>query len=153
MHVDRLKRLVKLLRADAKNPNGVKFDLTSWAVPSGEEAFKTPKRTVPVSCGTTACAFGLAAISGEFKEEGLRYSYYTRHAGYMLEPSICQGGEVYTGFGAACALFDIDDDEAEYLFDPKCYESVPQGAKGELLVARRIEDFIRNNGDIPDRTL
>lgn len=138
MHVERLKRLSALLRRDAADPNGVKFDLEHWASPYGAAGHWTdPEGQPKVDCGTTACALGLAAISGEFKEDGLTWTIE-----YALEPAY----EGVRGFAAGAALFDIEVYQAHYLFDPAQYYDVPRGAQGELLVAARIDDFIATDG-------
>ncbi len=81
MRTDLLLRFADLLEADANNPEGVKFDLGAWAQDSRLDLNKmspdeveqllypTTIETVPVNCGTAACALGLAAISGAFKDE------------------------------------------------------------------------------------
>src|SRR4051812_18831228 len=78
----RLLKLADLLEADAKNKKGVKFDLEVIAqrsVPNTdvygfEDSDFLPDDTVPIDCGTTACAFGLAALSGVFRRQGLSYT-------------------------------------------------------------------------------
>lgn len=183
MHADRLQRMADLLRRDAANPNGVKFDLSTWASPVPENELRGPspndhwsipegvkmvKRNytdlapleVPVSCGTFACAFGLAAISGEFKAEGLSYTAITgcnysnpdvvgEGATGLLVPAIYDhSGTMQTGFEAAEVLFDISAADAKYFFDPDSYDGTPREAEGEIEVADRIEAFIR--GEIND---
>lgn len=160
MYADRLLRLAALLRRDAANPEGAQFDLGYWAAPSEgnelkrgsnwalpEDVTKVPRYQtsleaikVPVSCGTTACAMGLAAISGEFAAEGLSYTFLLDAAMTgLLVPTI----NGVTGFAAACQLFDISSADADYLFDPGHYSETPREADGELLVAQRIENFTR----------
>ena len=56
MNKKRLLKLADLLEADAKNKKGIKFDY--WATAN----LADPKE--PISCGTSACAMGLAALSG-----------------------------------------------------------------------------------------
>ena len=139
MNKDRLLRLVNLLREDAANPNGAKFDLGTW----GESSDAEPR----LSCGTTACAMGLAAISGIFKDEGLTFS---------VHPEVGINGEDVndikveydhrSGFTAAALFFDISGTDARYLFAPDSYRgSIPVGKEGEELVAARIEAFIAEN--------
>lgn len=159
MRADLLKRGVALLRADAANPQGVKFNLGTWAEPDDKDKItdsgivtKYPSgwgpdhdawaqgATVPVSCGTQACAMGLFAISGEFEDEGLGY---TITAGGHLFPAM----HGHDGFAAAVRLFDISESDAMYLFDPDYYGSVPEGEAGEKLVTQRIEDFIAGTID------
>lgn len=163
-HPDRLVRLAALLERDADNETGVKFDLSTWGAPSddGQQLYRDGKpKEVKVDCGTTACAFGLAAISGEFKAEGLTYEFVpvTSVGGYALVPTIMDGGRPRSGFSAAQALFGIEYAAAEYLFDTVAYDEVPQGAEGERLVASRIRDFVatseyddgnESDDDLPD---
>jgi hypothetical protein len=130
MHKGRLLTLVDLLEADANNPNGIQFDLDQWGANSGGEP-------VEVSCGTKACAMGLAVISGVFKEQGLFNGSTYQH---QIFPVMTSGR---SGFGAAAELFDISYREAELLFCPEFYDDEPlTGADGELAVARRIREFV-----------
>jgi hypothetical protein len=173
MNVERLERMRDLLRRDAANPHGVKFDLGTWASPAyddnevdGPSTFDLPADVehneynagystaepikVEVSCGTTACAFGLAAISGEFAKEGLTYefmlsAYRPRNSGPVRGHLMPAYGGCH-GMHAAQGLFDISLEDASYFFDPECYDGTPKEAEGELLVAQRIDDFIK--GDI-----
>lgn len=163
MHTDRLLKLADLLERDAKNPAGLKFDLGTWAAPSkdfekyrvvafsadflgleddSEPAYRTdvpvsPDKLPKVACGTTACALGLAMLSGEFAEWGLGGSATIDSGSVQLHPS-CNGED---GFDAGAELFGISSHDSEYLFDPASYENTPQEAEGELFVAQRIRDF------------
>lgn len=158
MHIERLTRMRDLLCHDAAKPDGIKFDLSTWAQPSDGELkghwklpedvaisddyryYTAPKpREIAVDCGTTACAMGLAAISGEFEKDGLTYAFTLSDDGTgVLLPQLGK----YYGFEAAAELFDIGLQDAYYLFDPAHYDSTPQGADGERFVAQRIDDFI-----------
>lgn len=157
---ERLPRMSALLRRDAENPTGVKFDLGTWAEPadnsvcvvkawSTEAGFK-----VPLDCGTKACAFGLAAISGEFAAEGLTYNIgngSTMPTG-TLTPFLDRTGDGDlqrnpTHFRAAEELFGISHDDARYFFDPDCYSGVPREAEGEIMVADRIDAFLNGSVD------
>lgn len=64
MQIERLKLLAQKLREDAANPNGIKFEIGVW--------YGDVDGAKPVSCGTTACAMGLAALSPEFQAMGLK---------------------------------------------------------------------------------
>lgn len=141
MNKRRLLKLADLLEADAKNKKGVKFDLSSWAVPAGGIVFEGDERTVPVDCNTSACAMGLACISGAFKREGLTYEfdYSMTWNGFILEPR----HEGRSGFEAAASLFDIVRSDAFFLFDPDQYPpNKVKGAAAERFVAKRIRDFV-----------
>jgi hypothetical protein len=75
----RLLKLADLLEADAKNKKGVAFDLTAWAKKKCDgDDYYSPysfqrEEKVEVSCNTAACAWGLGAISGVFKKQGVAY--------------------------------------------------------------------------------
>jgi hypothetical protein len=132
MRKDLLLRLADLLEADASNDLGIKFDLSEWGLVRNKEE--------PVSCGTTACAMGLAALSGAFKDEGLSYRFYD-------DEGACRFVEVFvgdeSGFRAASKLFDIPTYVSEFLFAPNLIsQSKISGAIGERFVAKRIRDFI-----------
>src|SRR4029077_7380763 len=140
MNADRLMRLVALLRRDAANPKGVQFDMSTW----GETKAWGEKRA-PASCGTAACAFGLAAISGEFAAEGLTYV----KMGFW-------GGRIFVkyammeGFDAAAAFFGISGSDANYLFGDGTY-NLTAGAAAEVEVANEIERYVANGGKIDGR--
>lgn len=145
MNKDRLTRMVDLLKRDAANPKGVKFDLGIWAAPARHGVTRWggipdgEPLVVATSCGTKACAFGLAAISGEFAEDGLNYKFGPEVNGTRMLVPTFEGEEC---FGAAATFFDIKYNDASYLFDPESYEETPREAEGELFVAQRISDFI-----------
>lgn len=135
MQKRRLLKLAALLEADAKNKKGIQFDLGTWG--QGNMA-------PGLNCGTTACAMGLAALSGVFRYAGLRKEIIKFDGESDWEIMVrCKGG---TGLEAACNLFDIGYGDAGWLFYPDSYEGeTPQGAKGELRVAKRIRDFVAEN--------
>jgi len=129
----RLLKLADLLEADAKNKKGIKFDMTHWAY-IGNSA-------KPISCDTSACAMGLAALSGEYKRAGLgwkldKYGYF----------KITMNGRGWA-LTAAMRLFGISRKQAEYLF---C-ESSEEGAEGERHVAKFIRRFVKQNGQMAAR--
>lgn len=154
MRTDRLLRLADLLEADANNPTGVKFDLGHWAT-SAEHAealdaqeatfdviqkkrFKEGIKEIPVNCNTAACAMGLAAISGAFKDEGLSWTLFQcRNGTGELLPTL----GTLAGFAAAARLFDIDSNTTFNLFDPSYYDVI-RGKKAELAVADRIRSLV-----------
>lgn len=149
----RLMRLVKLLRKDASNKKGVKFDLETWGWCSDRQQplwDSTTANLLPVSCGTTACAMGLAALSGEFEKEGLFATYIEEWNGVSLVPELVSkdpGLDNSQGFSAAARLFGIRYDVADWLFSPSYYQSRQRkGAKGERAVADRIAKFVRDGG-------
>lgn len=171
----RLALLAKVLREDAAKPDGVTFDLGNWAMPVsdlsdiGEDSrvdtknWQIPEEKIsnvggweyapadvlepiPVSCGTSACALGLAALTKEFQDMGLSYKYqivtpqgHTENTrGAWMIPEYLG----FHGLDAGAAFFGISTEDASYFFDPDQYDRTPTHAKGEILVAERIEAFL-----------
>lgn len=132
MNKERLLKLSELLEKDANNPRGVKFDLSNWGLVGDE--------TKLLTCRTTACAMGLAAISGVFAKDGLSYRITT--SGFIVVHINDSRNVGVDGFEAAEILFGIDYDTAAWLFDTPGYSSVATGARGERKVAKRIRDFV-----------
>lgn len=88
-------------------------------------------------CGTSGCALGHACEIPEFAAIGLKIEFCRKARIYM---PVLNGSH---GYAAAEALFGIDGDEAEYLFNPwrysffkRCAEITPQA------VAARIREFV-----------
>lgn len=137
----RLNKLIKLLEQDAKNKKGIKFDLAVVGRPSdyAEYSNGAAPRAVPLDCGTTACAMGLAALSGKFKEDGLSYKINEQNSYIELKWK----GRVNFYVDAAVKLFGISRAQASYLFDPYSYNfNQCEGAKGERTVIRRIKNIL-----------
>lgn len=135
MNKRRLLKLADLLEADAKRKRGVQFDLGTWGeFDSGEPA---------VSCNTTACAMGLAALSGAFARQGLGYRtrkpYGPDEEGGSIDITFKGAGD---DMKATVALFGIHYAEAAWLFTPDAYDDETTGAKAERMVAKRIRDFV-----------
>jgi hypothetical protein len=131
MNKRRLLKLAKLLRTDAKNKKGVQFDLTGWGI--------LPPGAVKLDCNTTACAIGLAVLSGAFKKEGLFYDA----SAYIPVPRY----NAQRGFAAVEEFFDLTEREALHLFHKDFYAiSRRQGAVSERAVASRIERFCATKG-------
>jgi hypothetical protein len=149
MNKRRLLKLADLLEADAANKKGVKFDLNDWAKPADGRRFFEGDERVPVSCNTSACAMGLAAISGAFKRSGLKYELQENvwTGGFSLVPTF--NGK--SGFDAAEALFEISSLTAEYLFDSDYYAK-SRGAHAELAVAARIRKLVAGGNIGADAT-
>ena len=136
MHKDRLLRLADLLEEDSANPEGIRFDMNYWSRSTHVDLRYDWKPAH--SCGTTACAMGLAAISGRFKKEGLSLDL----TGVPEMP----GG--YVGLGAAAELFTISLRDASLLFLPDAYE-YSVGAKAERAVALRIRALVAGDPEWP----
>lgn len=130
MHKERLLRLAALLEKDAANENGLQFDLGGW----GHTRNKAPS----VSCGTQGCAVGLAAISGEFTQDGLTF-YADRHYDCLLK--IKPEYSVWSGWDAVEHFFEISYAEAHNLFDNRFYPT-QTGSIAELAVAKRIREMV-----------
>lgn len=142
MNKKRLLKLADLLEADAENPTGVKFDLCSWGEREGLPRNRIPK-TVPVDCGTTACAVGLACISGAFKKDGLSYKLtsFNNGGGNNFSPRFGQ----YKEMEAVRQFFEIDSDQSYHLFVHWYYpRALTTGAAGEREVAKRIREMVAN---------
>jgi len=133
-----LKRLVKLLRKDADNPEGIQFDMGTWG--------RIEDKKNVLSCGTTACGMGLAALSGKFSFEAIlrkvwnddtqSYEPYRilamRRVGERKETDPITLAEETFGLGSTLAM--------EMFIPSPGFPS--DGRAGELSLANRIEKFI-----------
>lgn len=131
MNKRRLLKLADLLEADAKNENGIKFDYYDWGHISNLKQ--------PMSCGTEACALGLAAISGAFKSAGLGYEL--PYNSIYTQINITYKGRVSDPLQAGMNVFGLTDSEALFLFVPKSEDEV-QGAKAEKNAAKKIRELV-----------
>jgi hypothetical protein len=133
----RLLRLAKLLRKDAKCKTGVKFNMGDWGS-TEDEATK-----LGMNCGTQACALGLAAISGEFKREGLSFKTHIANTiDFVYKGRSCGPIE------AAVATFDIPECVADYIFGGDAnVKTKGEGAKAEIEMAEIIENVAK--GKLP----
>ncbi|HSV24349.1 MAG TPA: hypothetical protein VLJ17_15140 [Xanthobacteraceae bacterium] len=129
----RLLKLAGMLEADAKNKNGIKFDLSLWG--------GAHRPDEPMSCATIGCAMGLAVASGAFAKDGLQ----PPDSGGRLAPVFRSKGsqDRLYHFDAAAGLFQIERQEAKFLFGYNHY-SLPRsvGAHAERAVAKRIRQFV-----------
>lgn len=107
-----------------------KFDMEYWYENSA-------------GCGSTACAFGVAALHPYFRSKGLKTSDETSIENgvmcYSTDP--VYKGEHY--FAAAAKFFELTDTEAQYLFSSDAYGI----RKGPKTVAKRLRDFADNGMD------
>lgn len=153
MRDDLLLKGAELLEADAANPEGIKFDLGTWAADARIDlptAYRTAnarqfdyqdEQKIPLNCGTQACAFGLFAINGAFKDEGLSYTISSG----KLRPVLKVGRFTYLDWDAVTNLFDIGTGDAWRLFSAEYYPGDQrQGAAAELAVAGRIRSLVAN---------
>lgn len=128
MNKKRLLKLADLLEADAKNKKGIKFDMYGWGVVSDP--------LNPVSCGTAACAMGLAALSGAFKRAGLDY-YLPPNASLLR---FTWKGVATDGFTAGAALFGISEEDSMTIFSADTAHDT--GASAERRRAKIIRQFV-----------
>lgn len=132
MNKKRLLKLADLLEADAKNKKGIKFSIGTWGEADG--------KVLSLSCNTTACALGLAALSRNFRSAGLEpraIKYET-----WVELGMRWKGRAVRPLVAARRLFDISREDAAFLFMPGAYSGEMHGALGERTVAKRLRDFV-----------
>ena len=132
MNKRRLLKLADLLEADARSKKGIKFDMGTW----GDSRDGPPG----VNCGTSACAMGLAALSGVFRRQGLKAKVIHSGAFGVYDVEVMFGRS--KGHKAAVRLFNIADAEARFLFMPSSYDGWVKEAESERVVAKRIRDFV-----------
>lgn len=155
MYKKRLLKLAELLEADAGNRKGIKFDLDVVGHVAPGKVLPLTVEEVKLDCGTTACAMGLAALSGAFKRQGLGAELFPGHfSGNTTMIETTMHGKTVDFDDAAVELFDITMETATWLFNPSGYVAGGEikGAKGERIVATRIRDLIDGNvkeADIP----
>lgn len=134
----RLLILADLLEADAKNSEGVKFNLRTWGWNRLEE--EEPK----ISCNTEACAVGLAALSPKLPGLTYKLQALNNKKPAFLMPILKSDPDVYH-WDAIEHYFRISFDEARYLFSASEYDyNFWTGAHGERAVAKRIRSFVAN---------
>jgi hypothetical protein len=120
---DRLSHLESILRREAAKPT-VHFDLNVFVAENYNQ-----------SCGTTACALGLAALDPRFNSEGL-----------ALSPYGIPKFDDEAGFDAARKFFDLDWEANHHLFSADHYPSALQDSP--LAVADRVRRLLEaRNGD------
>lgn len=132
---NRLITLSELLEIDAATETGIRFDFNSWGHVDADN---------PMSCGTDACAFGLAAISGVFRKQGLRYKIPNGCMGATIEIGLKQsnGRIAWSPADAGTKLFYISDYDFSHLFAGEQGLSCATGAVAEIEVAHRIRDYV-----------
>jgi len=138
MKKDLLTILMVELMKNAANPEGAKFDLRHW--------YDSIDGKKPISCGTTACAFGLAALIPAFKKLGLKHDNFVPYILVAKLPKgldknlYKQGGKFrLEALRAASVFFGITPAQAGSLFLDCNYSTQDwRGARGERAVAARI---------------
>lgn len=148
MNAHRLELVAKKLD---ENPP---FDFTIWIG-------QTWKGAEDLSCGATACALGWAATIPELYEAGLRIAGvpmrryadadvgacgYITYVGSETLPSAAWSSSI----AAACAVFDLTVQEAEFLFQPGSREyGMMTCTATAAQVAAHIRAFIQRGGGMP----
>lgn len=128
MNKRRLLKLAELLEKDARNKKGIKFNMAHWGYVDDIDNL--------LSCGTSCCAMGLAALSGTFKRAGLTASV----DGCCVK--IKWKNRIVDGFLAAQRLFDITNGQSDILFAPGILD-LNVGAKGERAKVKQIRKFVK----------
>lgn len=146
MNIERMQKGIALLIANANNPTGMKFDLHDWgrSYYFDEDGSYVNGPPVGINCGTTGCAMGLFALSGEFEADGLMKPQINATAIRVSYSNPANHDDCGGGFNAAAKLFGITYDEVIYLFDPSSYGGNTVGAEAELEVARRMQVMVDN---------
>lgn len=138
LYKDRLLKLADGMLDNANNKQGVKFDFHTWGWTENQP-------TEPLlNCGTTACAFGYAAISGLFKDEG--FGYEVRDSGEII---FNWKGRDVANFQIGEALFGLSPRQFSYLFSSDWGREYSLGAEGEREAALRIKEFVQEEGVLP----
>lgn len=94
------------------------------------------------SCGTSACAFGLAAISGAFKKDGL---YYNQQRYPHSKPFTLNGRSVTDNLKAGAQFFGLTENQAIGLFGGSHAVGTTyclDGPASAIYVAEKIERLI-----------
>lgn len=141
MQKRRLLKLAAMLQADAKNKKGIQFNIDTLGRPSEPARLFEKGRIIPLDCGTTACAMGLAALSGKFERAGL--SYLVNNHWISQQILMKWKGRLLDYDKSAMKLFNITLEQAYYLFSPWTYPKTKKtGAAGEREVVRRIKRIV-----------
>lgn len=127
MNKRRLLKLAELLEKDARNKKGVRFNMGHWGRVNDKEN--------PLSCGTSCCAMGLAALGGTFKRAGLTASVKEWRVRIKWK------NRIVDGFLAAKRLFGITGEQAFILFAPG--RDLNVGAKAERAKVKQIRKFVK----------
>lgn len=133
-HKKRLLKLADLLMKDARNKKGIKFDMRTWGVVKDPET--------PMSCGTSACAMGLAALSGAFSKAGLRYRISSM---FGLQIFVGDNDILGDAIRSAEIVFGLTNHQAVRLFMPDGRGAGPNvtGAAAEIKKAKQIRHFVK----------
>lgn len=145
---DRLNKLADLLDADAANKKGIRFNL-------GLLAF-VDKKDDPLSCGTQACAIGLAALSGKFNRAGMRVIMDSHSPTNSITIGYTKtGGDKdirWEWEAAAKGVFGLTLGEVQWLFTEGAYAYTGRmGASAERAVAARLRRMAAGTARMPTK--
>jgi hypothetical protein len=133
MNIERLLRLADYL--ETVNPET--FNMRTWG--SRNE------------CGTTACAMGHACDIPEFKELGLKLVWpELDHHTAQIEFPCPRRNITRVGIGAAQAFFDLDSEQACFLFAGQTDAGFNREDETPLQVVARLRTFVEKDGEIED---
>jgi len=130
---NRLSRLATLLENNKAAALGLEFNLSEWTEGKvkTEGPFWNRRKNI---CHTSACAVGLACLSGEFATDNLMFDASET----SIEP--CYAG--HKSWKAIEAFFGLTETEARHLFHERAYDGATIGHQAELNVAKRIRALI-----------
>ena len=129
-----MTRLADLLMKNSRNKKGLFFNYGDWG---SVEDGKKPG----MNCGTSACALGLAAISGKFP--GLGYAIDRSSNNITLDTNLRKPGEYLTNPEIGALYFDLTDEESCHIFGGGIETEDSIGAKAERAVAKAIRKFVK----------
>lgn len=138
MNKQALLKGAKMLDENARNFEGVRFDLYFWG--------HVHNRRKKLSCSTSACAMGLFALSREFKR--LKARILATGSVMIVWGKNSDPDYTTSGIAAATALFDIPRSHAEALFIGISLPNFGRGAKAERGLARGLRAYVRSGGDL-----
>lgn len=103
---------------------------------------------VPIlhKCGCTACACGYAGLDPWFREQGFK----TLSNGEVMWTNP-ETGDTSKDYNAMEFFFDLDEAQTDYLFISRCYTA--EQRKDPRFVSRRIMDFLKEDGVVPEEFL
>lgn len=135
-----VKRLLQLCDFMETLPKKLKnFDMSTYYHAPGNITNVTKKTLL--SCGTQACALGWAAAAPALQKQGLAASWQPGSVSFKLNKKEQEGPEE-----AAQAFFDIDEDQAYYLFGAH----MPEGGEDcPHEWARQCRYFVQTDGLAP----
>lgn len=133
MNTHRLEVLRDYLRVSTIAHTPGRFNLATWAGNPDHPWEGKPD----LSCGTSACAVGLATTIPEFAAAGLKLEQLYE-GGVGLVYMDAESGHTYNSFHAVQKFFDISASEANRLFSVGSYDSE------ELTTADEVADRIQS---------